>query len=64
MIIKIYGGSMAEIVINSAEKPLSADELVRLLLAHDVTAANVVHHSETETRLKRPGINAAVSKEN
>lgn len=60
ILLKIYGHT-AEIVI-SAEKPISADELVRVLLAHGVTAASIVRSSET--RLKRPGINAAVSKEN
>lgn len=34
------GGDIAEVIINSTAK--SADELVRLLLAHGVTAAKII----------------------
>ena len=57
MIIKVYAaGRMAEIIINSTAKPISADELVRLLTAHGVTAAKVV---KSNPATGGPGSNAA-----
>jgi len=41
-IIRFDNGGIAEIIINSTVKPISADELVRLLVANDVFAAKII----------------------
>jgi arsenate reductase-like glutaredoxin family protein len=46
--IKTYAdGRIAEITINSTAEPISADELVRLLIAHGVTTAKLVRTTQT-----------------
>jgi hypothetical protein len=43
MSLIIFGdGRMAEIIIELTAKPITADMLVRLLLAHGVTAAKII----------------------
>jgi hypothetical protein len=57
MILKTYdNGRMAEIVIDPTAKPISADELVRMLIANDVFAAKVV---KSNPATGGPGSNAA-----
>jgi hypothetical protein len=51
ILIRFDDGGIAEIVVNSTAKPISADELVQLLLAHDVTAAKIVR---TQTAQESP----------
>ena len=49
MIIKLYDdGRMAEIIIKSTAKPICADELVRVMLAHGVTAAKIINPGEIQ----------------
>ena len=48
MSLIIFGdGRMAEIIIKSTAKPIPADMLVRLLLAHGVTAAKIIRSTQT-----------------
>jgi hypothetical protein len=54
MSLIIFGdGHMAEIIIESTAKPITADMLVRLLLAHGVTAAKIIR-TQNRTRESPP----------
>jgi hypothetical protein len=46
--IEHRSGHMATIILDPTAKPISADELVRLLLAHGVTAAKIIRQDEIE----------------
>lgn len=54
MILKNYGHTAAEITIDSAEKPISADELMRMLVAHGVTAAKIIRTKGKRTSKRAP----------
>jgi hypothetical protein len=57
MIIKTYGdGRLPEIQIDPTSKPISADILVRLLLAHGVTAAKIIRTTQTAQESPPPAV--------
>jgi hypothetical protein len=55
-IIIFADGRMAEIIINSTAKPISADELLRLMRAHGVTAAKIIR-IQPQKKARHRGLN-------
>jgi hypothetical protein len=56
MIVKIYTDRMAEIIVEAEEVP-DAMDLVRLLLAHGITAAEII--KAQNPAIGRPGTKVA-----
>jgi hypothetical protein len=57
MSLIIFGdGRMAEIVINPAMKPVSAAMLVRVMIAHGVTAAKIIRTTQPAKRSPLPAV--------
>ena len=57
MSLIIFGdGRMAEINIESTAKPITADMLVRLLLAHGMTAAKIIRTQTAQEKARHRGL--------